>query len=225
MSLFDESEVVAGHQRLPASIAGSTATLHACADLIRKVLLAHSIKNDDEIAVSLLGFRIVNDVAASTKLAECGYFPQASALLRDLAEIGALALHFSNQSGQISIWRGLRDKERYNRFGWSKIKKHLDDDKRRFLNDYFGLFSELGTHPSSASFAFHNKGGVLQIGPHINQKHFVRLHQDMARLSWHVTDAAGDCWNSLTGEDAAALFPTEQKAFVDSFGAWEKDSS
>lgn len=231
MSLFDESEVEAGHQRLASSVSVHTETLTASVDLIEKTLMAdnkvriNSADNADYKAISILGYRVVNDVAAATKLLDCGYFIQAAALGRDISEVGMLALYFAEKPDKISEWR-LSEKQRRKLFGRPALKSGILNTKKfDFLDKYFSLFSGFGTHPSAASIVAHYDGIQLQRFPYVNEKLYLDIHTDIAFLTWHVVDAFGDTYRAIFRKDAQDLFPAETDRFRSSFEGIRRSGS
>lgn len=222
MSIFDESvsEVEASHQRLASVVSDEVEVLVACADLIRKTLLYQDIarhdaeEHADYLAVSQLGFRLVNDMGAATKLLDCGYFVQAAAVIRDIAEIGMLALYFAQEPEKARAWR-LALNERYKKFGRRALSGKVNDGRKfAFLDRHFNTFSEYGTHPSSTAIIAHFDGTRLHIGPHFNEALYRYTIRDLAILSWHVTDACGDAYLKLFHVSVADLYPAETHRFV-----------
>jgi len=180
---------------------------------------ADSSENADYKAISILGYRVVNDVAAATKLLDCGYFVQAAALGRDIAEVGMLALYFAENPEMISEWR-LAEEKRRKLFGRPALKASiLNIRKFEFLDEYFGLFSGFGTHPSAASIVAHHDGNQLQRFPYVNERLYVDIHSDIAFTTWHVVDAFGDAYRAYFQKDPRDLFPAETARFQSSFGA------
>lgn len=220
---MNRDEIVSGHQKFIGSISGSLETLNACSDLISKVLHSHSQFSRDEFTVSLIGFRIINDIGAARVLADHSFFVPFVALLRDLVEIAALSLDFAAHPKRIGQWERLSGKERYRRFKLSRILQEINGKEKLFLQSRFDAFSELGTHPSVASFRFYINEAMVEAGPHINARNYVRAHQDLASVAWHTTDAAGRCWTCLTKTNISADFPIEQARYKSCFGKWNQD--
>ncbi|WP_281977275.1 hypothetical protein [Pseudorhizobium flavum] len=222
MAIFDESNVEASHHRLASSISAQVEALAASVDLIRKALLYQDIGRDepkdhgDYLAVSQLGFRVVNDAGAASKLLDCGYFVQAAGLLRDLAEIGMLSLHFSNVPQDITLWRSLNGRKQADKFGPQALRKkpHLKDcSKLSYLDARFRLFSDYGAHPSTTSIVAHHDGVRFHIGPHFNEYLYVNTYRDLADLTWHVTDACGDAFHAIFRIAVADILPAETQRF------------
>ncbi|KQZ78239.1 hypothetical protein ASD64_12915 [Mesorhizobium sp. Root157] len=214
MGIFDESDIEASHKRLASSIHIYVEALCAATDLIRKaLLLAPTSSNDAEragdlIAGSVLGYRVVNDIGAATKLIDCGYFAQGSALFRDIAEIGMLALLFSKKPEQLREWRKA-GKRRHGEFGRSSIKKILGGEVEfLFFDYYFDAFSQFGTHPSAESIYFHVENNMFQIGPHYNGNVYVKSYHHLAILVSHARIYAVEPTNlylSLTRKSISPL--------------------
>jgi hypothetical protein len=228
MSLFDESEVEAGHKRLASSVSVHIEALTASVDLIEKALMAenkirtNSADHADYTAISILGYRVVNDVAAATKLLDYGYFIQAAALGRDISEVGMLALYFAENPDKLSEWR-LSEEQRRKLFGRPALKSSILNTKKfEFLDEYFSLFSGFGTHPPAASIIAHHDGIQLQRFPYVNEKLYLDIHADIAFLTWHVVDAFGDAYRAFFGKEARSLFRPRQivfKVHLREFGA------
>lgn len=221
MSIFDESSVEASHNRLASSVCAQVEALAASVDLIRKALLYQDIgrhdpkDHGDYLAVSQLGFRVVNDVGAATKLLDCGYFVQAASLLRDIAEIGILALHFAVSPRDITLWRSLNGPNQSNQFGPKVLRKgHLQgSDKLAYLDERFRLFSDYGTHPSTTSIVAHHDGARFHVGPHFNEDIYLSTYRDLADLTWHFTDACGDAYCAIFKVSVADILPAETQRF------------
>lgn len=223
LGIFDESEVEAGHRRLAFSISPQIAILKASIELIRSAILREDkIRNDPEehadyLAVSQLGFRIVNDVGAATKLLDCGYFIQAAGLLRDLSEIGMLALFFADAPGEVRQWRKLQGRQQSSKYGPTALRKKLqlqNSEKLAFLDERFQLFSDYGAHPSSTSIIAHHDGKRFHTGPHVNETLYINTYKDLAHLVWCVTDACGDAYASIFGMYVADVCPDEARQFL-----------
>ncbi len=222
MAIFDESSIEASHNRLASAISAQVEALAASVDLIRKALLYQDIGRSDAenhadyLAVSQLGFRVVNDVGAATKLLDCGYFVQAAGLLRDISEIGMLALHFSVSPQEITLWRSLDGRRQSNKFGPKTLRENAklrDSNKLSYLDERFRLFSDYGTHPSTTSIIAYHDGLRFHIGPHFNENIYLKTYHDLADITWHVTDACGDAYYAIFKVSAADILPAEMQRF------------
>lgn len=230
MGIFDESDIEASHNRLASSIHIYLEALCAATDLIRKALiLAPNNPTDAEragdlLAGSVLGYRVVNDAGAATKLVDCGYFAQGSALFRDIAEIGMLALLFSKDPGQLREWRKAGEK-RYGQFSRGQMKVKVGADPEfLFFNNYFDVFSQFGTHPSAESIYFHIENDRFQIGPHYNENLYIKSYHDLAILVCRTTQICGFVYKSLFNLDAEIHFPVENKRFTAAWNVLNKVS-
>lgn len=221
MALFDETEVEAGHLRLAFLVSRELAACFVCADLIRKVLLAHvelegqqPDDRADRLAAETLGYRVVNAAGAVSKLIDAGYFVQAASLFRDIAETGMLFLYFAEKPTELRNWRLSEGRERYRRFGRSKLKD-LVQDQAKFsdLDSLFDTYSEFGTHPSAVSIIGHSDGSNLYIGPHINPDLYVKFYQQLADLLWHVTYMGRLAYGAVFKEGPNGLFNEEIERF------------
>lgn len=217
MSIFDTSSVEAGHRRLASSLYKYTLTLEAIAALIDAALLKQNFVRPDVdeqasfLGLSQLGFRLVNDVGAAIRLLECGYFVQAAAFGRDLAEIGMLALYFAERPNDILEWTRLEGVDRYRKFGRSKLQIKISDKNRYdWFNQWFDLFSEYGIHPSGKSIVAHSDGITLHVGPHVNEALFCNTYRDLTELAWRAAQAGGFAYKSLFHADIVDVAPQEQ---------------
>ncbi|QGG90295.1 hypothetical protein GH983_07360 [Agrobacterium sp. MA01] len=222
MSIFDTSSVEAGHRRLASSLSPQLEVLAASEELIRKALLFQDVPRGDQqnhadyLAVSQLGFRVANDLGAAMKLLDCGYFVQAASLLRDLCEIGMLALHFSIAPQDIRVWRSLNGQDQSNKFGPKALRKSLRptlNEKLSYLDQRFRLFSDYGTHPSATSIIAHHDGERFQTGPHLNEGLYLTTYRELAHITWHVTDACGDAYCAIFQTSVEEILPAECQRF------------
>lgn len=220
MSIFDTSSVEAGHRRLASSLSQYTAALEATGILVDAALLRQNfVRPDPEeqsrfLALSQLGFRLVNDIGAAIKLLEAGYFVQAAAFGRDMAEIGMLAIHFAGNPDDLSRWTRLEGTDRHNAFGRSKLKKRVAPDEFDYFDDQFNFFSGFGTHPSFQSIAAHWDGERLHVGPHINHSLYRNSYRQLAVLAWRAADVGGLVYKAVFHDTVATLVPTEFTSFV-----------
>jgi len=228
MSIFNESEVVAGHERLATLVLNEHGALGACTNLIRECVQKSqelqrkdSIDHESWLGASLLVSRISNDAGASSVLIDRGYFLQAAALMRSIAETAQLLLVFADDRSQIGKWRLLRKKDRYDSYGHRKLKQKLSTPnlsaKFEWLDGHFDTFSEYGGHPSAISILAHRDGVQLHIGPHINENLYTSTYRDLASLVWHATDVCGLLWEATMEVPLGELLLRELKLFLD---AW-----
>lgn len=219
MAIFDESEVVAGHEKFATLVKGYVEEIAASTDLIRKaVLFADRPRTDPEehadfLAGSQLILRIVNNAGACSVLCERGYFIQAAAQLRDIAEIAMLVLVFSEEYTKLRHWRKLEGETRYKEYNRSKLNKMLSQNASKkyydWFNLYFDLYSEYGTHPTGNSIIFHYEGNSFNIGPHVNKNLYVNLYADLSVLVIRATDICFGLWNNVLKDDIETTFPKE----------------
>ncbi|WP_185969998.1 hypothetical protein, partial [Rhizobium straminoryzae] len=161
--------------------------------------------------------RIINDVGAATKLLDCGYFVQAASLLRDLSEIGILALLFASSPDELRRWRKLQGRKQSNEYGVAALRRRPElqnSEKRAFLDQRFRLFCDYGAHPSSTSVIAHHDGKMFHTGPHVNETLYINTYRDLAHLVWCVTDACVDAYASIFGVSAADVCPDETRKFL-----------
>ncbi|WP_342885947.1 DUF5677 domain-containing protein [Hoeflea sp. AS16] len=230
MSIFDESEVVAGHQRLATLVLDQHGALVACTNLIREgvqksqgLQLKDKLARESWLAASHLVLRICNDAGASSVMIDRGYFLQAAAPLRSIAETAQLLLVFSDDPSHIESWRLLRGIDRYNRYGHGKLKSKLRTpdlrDKFDWFEERFDTFSEYGGHPSAASIMAHRDGNQLHIGPHVNEFLYTATYKDLASLVWHATDVCRLLWEASIDVPFQNLLTEERKLFLDAWPA------
>lgn len=230
MSIFDESEVVAGHQRLATLVLNEHGALGVCTNLIREgvqksqgLKLKNNLPRESWLEASHLVLRICNDAGASSVMIDRGYFLQAAAPLRSIAETARLLLVFSEDPSHIESWRLLRKKDRYNRYGHSKLKSKLctPDLRAKFdwFKERFDTFSEYGGHPSAVSIMAHRDGQHFHIGPHVNEFLYTSTYKDLASLVWHATDVCGLLWEASIAVPFEELLSKERKLFLDAWSA------
>ncbi len=174
------------------------------------------------LALSQLGFRLVNDIGAAIKLLEAGYFVQAAAFGRDMAEIGMLAIHFAGNPDDLLKWARLEGKQRYRSFGRSQLKNAAAPEHFTYFNNRFDFFSEFGTHPSFQSIAAHLDGDRLHGGPHVNQSLFQNTYRDLANLAWRAADIGGLVYKAVFDLSVAELLPNEFASFMHHGGVLRK---
>lgn len=223
MSLFDESEVAASHQKLAASISGSRNALNVCTRIILDVAETRTGNNTQENTLVTLGWRIVNNCGASTKLLEHGYFIQSGAQMRDLAETGMLISAFNSDISRLDQWLTLEGKKRHQEFGRPKLRKFIDAEKYNLFNMFFDYYSEYGSHPAAVNIALHFDGKQLHRGPHYNPRYYIGAHKNLAMLTWYVSLAAAELWELIAKQSFETRFPHQYKEFRQCAGEWEKD--
>jgi hypothetical protein len=221
VSLFDESEVEAGHSRVASTVSNSIEVLRASSEIILKVLLAkdgecvNSAERLKYLAASTLGFRVVNDAGAAAKLFDCGYFVQSAALIRDISEIGMLMLLFTEQPSELSHW-AVSESDRYKKYGRSELKrKIIRKEKFAIFNNYFDEYSEFGTHPSALSLGAHIAPDGMHIGPHVNKKLYLHGYTDLAQIVIHTTDSCGSAYEAAFGSLDREVLAAEFARFND----------
>ena len=221
---------MAGHERLATTVLADHGTLGACADLIRTAILnpetqdcKATINRDGWLAASLLALRIPNDAGACSVLIDRGYFLQAAALMRTIAETAQLLIVFADDPSRIEEWHALRGKERYGKYGHSKMLAKLESrnlfTKFQWFEGYFDTFSEFGGHPSAVSILAYHDGSQLHVGPHFNQSLFTKTYRDLATLVWHATDVCGDLWEATMTVPLEDLLPEKRQLFLNAWTA------
>jgi hypothetical protein len=190
--LFDVSAIEAQHRPLIQN--GNLgdayrAATFGCVRLIEDVV--HGQNWNDEhatVVVVDLGVRIINDCGAAAQLAVSGFWSAAGHQVRDLVECHQLIEYFRHRPSDAQEWFESSDKERYKKFGFGKVFDKLAQDRgaSQFdLKQSFDFFSNAGSHPSIAGFAWQMTDvGQKLIGP--------VPHPDRFRLF------VGDLWAHAT---------------------------
>lgn len=170
-----------------------------------------------------MGWRIVNNCGASTKLLEHGYFVQSGAQIRDIAETGMLISAFNSDVSRLDQWLTLEGNNRYQEFGRRKLKQFIDAEKYNLFNMFFNYYSEYGSHPAAVNIALHFDGKQLHRGPHHNPRYYIGAHKNLAKLTWHVSLAAAELWELIAGQSFEGRFPRHFEEFWQCSKEWEKD--
>ncbi|PWJ89800.1 hypothetical protein C8D77_106122 [Mesorhizobium loti] len=195
--LFNVSAVEAQH--LPLIQNGNLgdafrAGTSGCVRLIQDVVLGGNWNAERATLIVVdLGVRIINNCGAAGQLALAGFWSPASHQIRDLVECHQLIEYFRYRPADAQEWFESLGKERYNKFGFGLVRKELE--KLRGLAKYdlkqsFDLYSEAGSHPSTAGLAWQITGlGTKLIGPVPHPDRFKLLVGDL----WaHATRATLD---------------------------------
>lgn len=195
--LFDVSAVEAQH--LPLIQNGNLgdafrAGTFGCVRLIQDVVLGGNWNADQaNLIVVDLGVRIINNCGAAAQLALAGFWSPAGHQIRDLVECHQLIEYFRYRPADALEWFESDGKDRYQKFSFGKVFDKLAKERGSAnydLKQSFDLYSEAGSHPSTAGLAWHITGvGKKLIGPVPHPDRFKLLVGDL----WaHATRATLD---------------------------------
>lgn len=155
--------------------------------------LFRRIPTDDEDmnVLQILGMRVFNALAATTKLALSGYIQNSVLVMRDIQETVFLLDFFKGDPAAIGRWRHAGTKERIKSFTPLLIRVALDTrdgftEQKRFAR--YGMFSELAGHPTmkSAYLMRPEKDGDTVIGPFMNATVLGAVLSEIGRLAVQV---------------------------------------
>lgn len=159
------------------------------------VLRQAPLDDEDSKVVMALGLRTFNAFAAAIKLGLSGYSQAAVLPLRDVLECIFLVDLFRIDHATIGEWRLADKRTKYKRFRPIKVREHLDlyyghtTQKRAALYD---LYSELGGHPTMASFEMLRPDGTLaRNGPWIELVALRAVLSEAARLAAQIDETFG----------------------------------
>jgi hypothetical protein len=165
--------------------------------------------DEDFKVVQMLGLRVFNALAASTKLMLSGYYLFSAQILRDILETVFLLDLFRTNSSAITKWRNSTREERLRDFKPVKVREELDardgyTTKRRAL--LYQQFSELAGHASMGSVAMlRPKGFDATNTPFVDPNALEAVGGEMGRLAVQA------------GEIIVAMARTDDEAFVIKF--------
>ncbi len=118
---------------------------------------SHYGVDDEDIRIVMhLGIRIFDQIGAAIRLAFGGYYLSSVLQIRDVLDTAFLIDYLSHDLSQIQRWKRIPEDDRLKEFAPAKIRKALDDrdgytEKKR--QAHYKLLSNLGGHPTFASFA------------------------------------------------------------------------
>jgi hypothetical protein len=128
--------------------------------------------------------RLFNSIAASRRVAFCGYVPTAFGGLRDLLDTLTLLHYFRLDRSAIERWRKVQQGAVPREFQQAEMRKRIEKDDPRaatFLWNEYGLYSHFAAHATHASLLFlQGAGNTVMPGP----------EKSLARLPSFVTDLA-----------------------------------
>lgn len=146
-------------------------------------------RDDDDVAIRVLGHRAFNDLMVAANLILSGYYQAGVMLARDLLELTFLLNDFRAEPGNVEKWRTLKDKAYDDIFKPVVIRKRLDDrdgfTSKRRANAY-KLMSTLAGHPSPSGFQMLLSGGVYRSGPFFDAKMLDSCWSELAKVAVQV---------------------------------------
>lgn len=160
LEFIERSQALADHLELIHD--SMYVLLHFCRE--------HRHRNNDELAIQLLGVRMFNTAASALKLALSGYHQPAFQLLRDLLETTNLLDYFRIEPGKIAEWRVADDKGQ-KVFDPVKVRLALEAHpshvgERRDLP--YKRLSTYAAHPTFRGFRLLAEGSEFRAGPFVD---------------------------------------------------------
>jgi hypothetical protein len=162
-ALISSSTVLSDHLEL----------LHDAMDMINLLSVRHQSTSDNQLTIQMLGIRLFNTAAASTRLALSGYYQAAIHLARDLQEITYLLDYFHHKPSMIAVWKNADHKARSRLFGPTVIRKALETlspQNNLPRERIYRIFSELAAHATYKGFQLLAPDGLIKCGPFFDQK-------------------------------------------------------
>jgi hypothetical protein len=137
----------------------------SAADLIYHFIHCDAHRDEDDLAIRLLGIRMFNGLNATLKLLLSGYYQASTLQHRDLLETVFLLDFLQGDRSLIARWRRADEKELRAVFGPVEVRKALDardgfTGKKRAAA--YKIFSTLAGHPNPQGFRMLR----LQTGDH-----------------------------------------------------------
>jgi hypothetical protein len=194
--------------------------LHDAMDMINMLSVHHQSASDDQLTIQMLGIRLFNTAAASTKLALSGYYQTAIHLARDLQEITYLLDYFHHNPSMIAVWKSADHKTRTRQFGPTAIRKALEqlNPKGKLPREQiYRTFSEFAAHATYKGFQLLAPDGLVKWGPFFDRK---GLEAWLGELSRWLTYGA-IIFNIHFGNTAEEVMQA-QLEYLDRFDQWAK---
>lgn len=161
------------------------ATIEQAQDLLFTLIHDGLHKDEDDLAIRMLGIRVFNAGAACLKLMLSGYYQTATAQIRDILETSFLLDYFLIDRALIAEWRVSDKKTRLSKFGPATIRIALDDRdgfKERKREAAYNLLCELGTHPTYKGFQMLLVDGVnAHCGPFLENTALKAVLTELAK--------------------------------------------
>jgi hypothetical protein len=156
-------------------------------------------KDDDDLAIRLLGMRLFNTMTGALRLLLSGYFQAATLLQRDLIETFFLLDYFSTDLTLVQRWRTADEKTLRDELKPVIVRMALDKrdgfmEKKRAAS--YKLFSSLAAHPNPVGFAMLRVGnGDHHCGPFFEQGPLIATLSELGR---NVVQAGGHFMSFFT---------------------------
>jgi hypothetical protein len=162
------------------------------ADLIYHFIHRDAHRDDDDLAIRLLGIRIFNALNATLKLILAGYYQASTLQHRDMIETFFLLDYFLHDRSLVARWRTADDKIMRSTFAPVEVRKALDErdgftGKKRA--EAYKLFSTLAGHPHPrGSRMLQLPDGSHHCGPFFEE---TAMKATLAELGKSALQAAG----------------------------------
>lgn len=157
--------------------------IYASLNMLFDLTISYENQTDDELTIQYLGIRLFNSIVSSLKLLLAGYYQNSVILQRDILETGFLLDFFSIDQSKILDWKKSNNKERYNKYKPSSIRKALDDRdgfKGRKREQIYQRMCEYGAHPTYPGIKLVAPEGLAKIGPFFDAKYLRSLIGELA---------------------------------------------
>jgi hypothetical protein len=174
--------------------------------------------NVDELFVQRLLIRCFNSGASSLRLARCGYYQPAFAMIRDVVETTFLLDLFNRQPAEIARWHSLPAKQREKEFAPFRVRDKLDKadgNKERRRAAAYKALSTYASHPTPEGFHIISPNLMTQIGPFPNADRIEAFLQELAKNISYAAIVAG----GLVPKDSDAGYELK-KSFLRPLNFW-----
>jgi hypothetical protein len=156
-------------------------------DLLNVLIHSGKHKDDDDLAIRMLGIRLFNASAASLKLLLSGYSQNAAFQFRDILETAFLLDFLHGEPALVKEWRLSDKKLRTTKFGPSSVRRALDKRDGHTGNKRdaaYSLLCELAAHPTYMGFQMLLPDGVnAHCGPFVALKTLKASLAELAKLA------------------------------------------
>lgn len=152
-------------------------------NMLYDIIISYKNQTDDELTIQYIGIRLFNSIVSSLKLLLAGYYQSSVILQRDILETGFLLDFLSIDQSKILDWKKSNNKQRYNKYRPSIIKKALDDRdgfKGRKREQIYKRMCEYAAHPTYPGFKLVEQNGLGKIGPFFDIKCLKSLIEELA---------------------------------------------
>jgi len=152
-------------------------------NMLYDITTSYKNQTDDELTIQYIGIRLFNSIASSLKLLLAGYYQSSIILQRDILETGFLLDFFSIDQSKILDWKKSNNKQRYNKYRPSIIRKALDDRdgfKERKREQIYQRMCEYAAHPTYQGIKLVAPKGLANIGPFFDIQFLKSLVEELA---------------------------------------------